>query len=269
MEFGICMGPEGADDARDAGFTFIDGGVGGVLVPDAVESAFEDAWAVRSAAALPTLNLNCLLPGGMFVAGPDADLSRAVDYCSVAFARAGRVGIQTICFGSGKGRACPDGWPLARAMEQIEAFVTRLIPAIEASGVKLVVENLQTAETNTLNRVADIDALVSRVGSASVGLLVDGFHWARNADAAASVTTACPRIFHTHIATTTNRLAPGEESCDFAPFAASLAAGGYSGRMAIEGGLPDTSPAGFKRMHETLARAFNAEDRQSGAVPRG
>ena len=257
MEFGICMKPEQSERARKAGFSFIDQTVAAVVMPDATDAEFEYAWAEHSRAALPTLNLNCLLPGGLFVAGPQAELAKAVDYCSLAFQRAGRIGIKTICFGSGNGRRCPEGWPMARALEQIQDFITKLLPVVEASGVKLVVENLQASETNTLNKVTDIVDLVSRFDSLAVGILVDGFHWSRNNDTAEAVAAAGSRIFHTHIATYQTRLGPGLEPCDFSSFAHALASSGYSGRMAIEGGLQDQSEATFQRMFATLSEAFN------------
>lgn len=258
MEFGICMTPDGAELARNAGFTFIDQTVAAVVMPAASDAEFEDAWAGHARAALPTLNLNCLLPAGIFVAGPQADIAKAVDYCSIAFERAGRIGIKTICFGSGNGRRCPEDWPMARAIEQINEFVAALLPAVEASGVKLVVENLQASETNTLNKVADTVALVSPFGSSALGVLVDGFHWHRNADSAEAVIAAGPHILHTHIATYQTRLGPGFEPCDFSSFAAAMAGARYAGKMAVEGGLSDRSQAGFQLMFDTLNQAFNA-----------
>lgn len=259
MEFGICAGPELAELARVAGFQYLDGTVGDVLKPNATEAEFEDAYAkVFAPSALPILNLACLLPGGMLVAGPEADIPKAVTYCTIAFQRAARVGIKTICFGSGNGRKCPDGWALDTAMKQILEFVSALAPAVKASGVKLAVENLRAAETNTLCKISDISALLDAVDSPEVGILVDGYHWYENSDSAQDVVKIGPRIFHTHIATSPSRFAPGEEAFDFTPFAAALAKSGYQGRMSVEAKINDKSEAGLSRMFETLDKAFNA-----------
>ncbi len=258
MEFGICAGTELAEQARAAGFTYLDGTVGGVLNPNATESEFEDAYAkVYLSAALPVLNLAILLPGGMLVTGPEADIPKAVTYCTTAFQRAGRIGIKTICFGSGNGRRCPDGWAMDTAMKQILEFVSALAPAATASGVKLAVENLRSAETNTLCTIADISALLDAVDSPNVGILVDGYHWHENSDSAEDVAKIGSRIFHTHIATSPSRFAPGEEAFDFSPFATALAKSGYQGRMSVEATIKDKSDAGLKRMFETLNQAFN------------
>lgn len=259
MEFGICSGTEIAEQARAAGFTYLDGTVGDVLKPNATESEFEDSYANNYAfAVLPVLNLAVLLPGGMLVTGPEADIPKAVAYCTTAFQRAGRIGIKTICFGSGNGRKCPEGWAMDTAMKQILEFVSALAPVATSSGVKLAVENLRTAETNTLCNVSDISTLLDAVVSPDVGILVDGFHWHENSDSADEVIKIGPRIFHTHIATSPSRFAPGEEAFDFSPFATALAKSGYDGRMSIEGKLNDKSEAGLKRMFDTLNAAFNA-----------
>ena len=47
MEFGICSGPEIADAARAAGFTFIDANFGDLVKPAASQAEFEDAYAAR------------------------------------------------------------------------------------------------------------------------------------------------------------------------------------------------------------------------------
>ena len=259
MEFGICAGPELAEQARAAGFAYLDGTVGGVLNPNATEAEFEDAYAkIYAPAALPVLNLTNLLPGGMLVVGPEADIPKAVAYCTTAFQRAGRIGIKTICFGSGNARKCPEGWAMETAMKQILEFVSALSPAVTASSVKLAVENLRTAETNTLGKLSEVSTLLDAVASPDVGCLIDGFHWNENSDSAEDVIKMGSRIFHTHIATSPSRFGPGEEPFDFSPFANALAKAGYRGRMSIEGKLNDTSEAGLKRMFVTLNKVFNA-----------
>ncbi len=45
---------------------------------------------------------------------------------------------------------------------------------------------------------------------------------------------------HAHVATVTNRLAPGAEECaGIQPFFEALVRSGYKGTISIEGGLPD------------------------------
>lgn len=257
MEFGICSGPDIAEAARAAGFTFIDANFGDLLKPAASQAEFEDAYARRYAsAALPVRDTNCLLPGGYCVAGPQADIPKAAAYCATGLARAGRIGIKTVCFGSGTARNCPDGWPLEQALRQIRDFVAAIAPAARDAGIKLVVENLRVAETNTLNMLADIGALLDDLGDPDVGMLVDIYHWTLNGDSARQIVKNGARILHTHVSTIANRRAPGEEPCDYAPFAAALARAGYRGNMAIEGGIADKSEPALRKAFEILSAAF-------------
>ena len=258
MIFGICAGPELAQDAKNAGFTFLEGGVGGVLKPTCSEAEFEDSFAKLSEAVLPTTNLNCLLPGGMFIAGPQADIPQAVAYCTTAIQRAGRSGIETICFGSGNARKCPEGWSFPEAERQIREFLKALAPVAKESGVVITIEDLNKTETNTLCTVAETAAMARSVASPAICILIDGYHWAKDADSAADIVASASLIKHTHIATTLSRFAPGEEPCDFAPFALALSKAGYKGKMSVEAKINDKSPEGLSKIIKTLKASFNS-----------
>lgn len=256
MKFGVCHDTTLAGIIKDAGFEFLDMSVGGFAMPDASEAEFEDNFAKIKDSALPVLNLNCLLPGRMRLAGPDANTGEAVEYCANAFARAGRAGIKTICFGSGGVRKSPDGWPKDRAFSQICEFLRELSPAVQESGVKLVVENLNYSETNMLNMVSETLEAADSAQTPCIGILIDAYHWARNQDTSEAVSGACSRTYHTHIATYANRIAPGQEDCDFSGFARALRSGGYDGTMSVEAGLGDKSPEAFRKMFSVLKSFF-------------
>ena len=260
MQFGLCADPSLAAAAKDAGFTFIDGTVGDVIKPAATEAEFEDAFAARFASsALPVANLAVLLPGAIKLAGPEATpVAESAAYVATVFARAKKIGIRHIAFGSGGSRRCPDGWEKAKAYAQIAEFVRAIASAVKESGVMLGVENLRYAETNTLNLLSEVLAVldIAEVDS-EIGFLADGFHWNENKDDASALPFLVGRIRHTHIATSPSRWAPGEEPTDFAPFAALLKAAGYDGQMAVEATINDQSPAGLRRIFKTLDSAFN------------
>jgi Xylose isomerase-like TIM barrel. len=261
MEFGLCSGTQLAEAAKAAGFTYLDGTVGDVIMPNATEAEFEDSYAQRFAgAALPLRNLAVLLPGSIRLAGPDANTGEAIEFVGMVFARAKKIGLRSIAFGSGGARKCPEEWDKAKAVGQITAFVAGIAPAVKASGVKLGIENLRFAETNTLNMLAEVADVIDAAGAgAEIGLLVDGYHWNENADTAAALARIAGKIHHAHIATSPSRWAPGEEPTDFAPFAKLLKAAGYNGMMSVEAAINDSSPEGLARIHATLDAAFNRQ----------
>jgi len=95
-------------------------------------------------------------------------------------------------------------------------------------------EPLSSGDTNMINTVADGAAVVAEVNNRCFRLLVDSYHWMREKDSLASISSNGALLAHAHIATATNRLAPGAEPCDFAPFFAALKNAGYNGRISIE-----------------------------------
>ena len=263
MKFGLCADSSIAEAAKAAGFAFIDGTVGDVIMPAASEAEFEDAYAARFAhAALPLVNLAVLLPGSIRLAGADATpVAESAAYVANVFRRAAKIGIKHIAFGSGGARKCPDAWDKQKANAQIAQFVAAIAPAVKESGVNLGVENLRFAETNTLNFFAEIADVLDAAGVAGadsgIGFLADGYHWNENKDDASALPCIVGRIRHTHIATSPSRWAPGEEPTDFAPFARLLKSAGYDGLMAVEAKINDPSPEGLVRIRKALEAAFN------------
>ena len=264
MRFGLCADIQISEAAKAAGFTFIDGSVGDVIMPAASEAEFEDAYAARfTHSALPLLNLAVLLPGSIRLAGADATpVAQSASYVANVFRRAAKIGIRHIAFGSGGPRKCPDGWDKAKAFAQIAEFVAAIAPAVKESGVALGVENLRFAETNTLNYLSEIADLIDAAGVADadsgIGFLADGYHWNENKDDTAAAARLAGKIRHTHIATSPSRWAPSEEPTDFAPFAALLKSAGYDGLMAVEAKINDQSPENLVRIFKALDDAFNA-----------
>ena len=63
-------------------------------------------------------------------------------------------------------------------------------------------------------------------------------------------------VFHTHIATWAKLRAPGEEPCDFSPFAKALSMAGYGGDMTVEGMLADMSELALAKVYNALREAF-------------
>ncbi|NLB69075.1 MAG: sugar phosphate isomerase/epimerase [Lentisphaerae bacterium] len=256
MVFGICSGPEIAQAAKDAGFGFLESSVAAILKPGSSEAEFEDSIADVLNSQLPITNLNVLLPGGMIIAGPEADIAKAVAYCTIALQRAKKIGIESICFGSGTARRCPEGWKKEDATSQIREFLSELAPVATGLGVPLTIENLNTTETNMLCTVAECADMARSVNSPGVLILVDGYHWMKDSDIVESIIENGDLIGHTHIATIPSRAAPGLEPCDFSAFADALRDSGFNGKMSIEGRIDDKSAEGLKSALETLNSIF-------------
>ena len=252
MNIGVCGAPSLAAAAARAGFDYFEWSVQTFLQPLAEASAFEQARAAVKAAPLPCPVCNCFLPGELKVTGPAVDNAALDAYAATACARAATAGVDTIVFGSGAARQVPEGFDRAEAERQIVAFLKRLGPVARRHGVVIAIEPLRTAECNILNTVAECARLTRRVDDPAIRLLVDGYHWASNAEAEADIVAAAPLFRHMHVATRANRRAPGAEPCEAVPrFLRTVRQIGYAGRLSFEGRLVDPAaelPAAAARL---------------------
>ena len=248
MQFGVCGGAELAPIAAKAGYDYLETTVGGLLKPLEDEAAFAAALATFQEAPLSCPVLNCFVPGSLPITGPAVDFGALQAYVTTTCERAARAAVDTIVFGSGGARRIPEGFERQRAWKQLVDFGRMVAPIAAANGVTIAVEPLNLKECNVLTTVGESADYVREVNHPAFRLLVDGYHWALDNDSVEGIVQNGSLLRHTHVATVPNRLAPGREAYDFTTFFEALKAGGYKGRMSIEGKLED--PA------ETLAPAL-------------
>lgn len=239
MKLGVCCTPSQASVLPAGSVDFIEVNVQSFLVPLQDEAAFAPHLEAASACAFPVYAANGFLPGDLKSTGPMADPSRIEAYAATAFARAARVGIRVIVFGSGGSRQVPEGFPEEKAREQFLSLLIRLGPLAQASGITLVLEPLGRGECNFIHTVVEGAALVREANHPHVRLLADFFHMLRNGEEPSSLGGLVPLLAHTHVAEKAARTAPGVAGDDFRPFLAMLREGGYGAGLAMECGFKD------------------------------
>jgi sugar phosphate isomerase/epimerase len=228
-----------AGTLKSAGFDYLEGGVGAVLMPDKPETEFEVLLAQLKTLPLPVLACNVFLPAALKIVGPQADHDAAATYAETALRRAGVAGIGTIVFGSGGARKVPDGFDATQARDQFIAFGKRIAPASGKAGVVLALEPLNRKETNFINSVAEGAAIVDAVAHPAFRLHADVYHMLQEDEPPEAITAAGARIVHVHVAQRGTRLAPMPGGTDFRPCFTALKGIGYRGRISIEAGWKD------------------------------
>jgi sugar phosphate isomerase/epimerase len=241
MQFGICCEPSLAGTAAQAGFDYYESTVGALLKPLESDAEFRSALEIVRKNKLRCPAVNVFVPATLKITGPAVDLSALKGYVSTTCQRAEAAGVNTIVFGSGGARRIPDGFDRSAAWRQLVAFCQMLAPIAAQHDVTIAVEPLNQAECNVLTSVSECAQLVREVNQPAIRLLVDAYHLLKDNDSLADVVTNASLLEHVHVATIPSRLAPGMETCDLRPFFSALSAGGYSGRVSIEGKLPDTA----------------------------
>jgi sugar phosphate isomerase/epimerase len=261
MQYGVCCGPEAARVAARAGFDYVEMGVGSLLKPRENSGAFAAALEETRAAGLPCPVLNVFVPGDLKITGENVDPAALKQYVTTAFQRAQEAGVRVIVFGSGAARRIPDGFDPVRAHGQIVEFCRMLAPIAAEHGVTVAIEPLCRKECNVLNTVRECGELAREVNHPAVRLLVDSYHLLIDRDSMEDIVRYGDLLAHVHVATVPNRFAPGLEECDLRPFFDALAKAGYTGRVSIEGKIPDPPndlPKALSVMKELERKAWNA-----------
>jgi sugar phosphate isomerase/epimerase len=248
MQYGICCEPSLAGTAAQAGFDYYESTVGALLKPLESDQEFRSSLELVRKNKLPCPAVNVFVPAALKITGPTADLAALKSYVSTTCERAEAAGVHTIVFGSGGARRIPDGFERAIAWGQLVAFCQMLAPIAERHDVTIAIEPLNQAECNVLTSVGECARLVREVDQPAVRLLVDAYHLLKDGDSLDDVVTNGSLLEHVHVATIPSRLAPGMEPCDLGPFFKALLTSGYSGRVSIEGKLPDSA----QELHQSL-----------------
>jgi sugar phosphate isomerase/epimerase len=231
---GICGSLEDAATIRAAGCDYIEEGVRRLLLPDGPEDQFDAKLAELNNAALPVAACNGFIPGTLKAAGPEANHEAILAYAETALRRAARTGLEIIVWGSGESRRIPDGFTKAKAEEQFRGLAARVASLAAGSRVLIVLEPLQSSETNFINNLREGAAMVEAVGHPSFRLLADLYHMMRENETPEEIARYGRLVRHCHIAEKDKRTPPGTTGDDFRPFLRALKDVGYRGRMSLE-----------------------------------
>jgi len=254
MQFGVCAGMDKAAMIASAGYDYIELSVGRDLMADEDETAWAETRRKIADLPLPVEAFNAFIRQGKIV-GPDVDLPALRRYVDTALARAQEVGGKIIVFGSGGARNVPEGWERERAGAQLAEFLHVCADASERTGVIVVIEPLNKAESNILNTVAEGAALARRVGRAGVRNLADSYHMEKDNDPLSAIVESADVLAHVHTADT-DRSAPGTGLYDHAALFRALRAANYDARLSIECRWKDfESEIGPALMHLKRAHA--------------
>ena len=251
---GVCAQPDKAALAKAAGYDYIESNC--ALIGKMTEEEFDEALVQLRAADIPCLTMNCLLPGAEYMlVGPDADHDGALRFVENAFARAKRLGVEKIVFGSGGARRRPEGFPEEEAWRQLTAFAQKLAKLADAYGITVCVEPLNAAETNMVITLAE-GAKLARAGG--LKLLADMYHVVREPQEARNMETLAANadiLSHVHVAHPQTRAypAPDDDLTLYAPFFAALKKAGYDGTVSLEG-IPKDMAADAAPALETIKK---------------
>jgi sugar phosphate isomerase/epimerase len=238
VQVGYCTPVKNLAAAKAAGFDYAE--LSTTEIATMSDDEFADAARAVARVGLPTPVSNLFLPAAMKVTGPDVDPARQTAYVTTAFARAARLGIHTIVFGSGGARRVPDGFSRDEAFRQLVDFGRRIAPLARARDITIAIEPLRREETNIVNSAGEGLALVEAIGDPGFQLMIDFYHLASEHEDPGIIVVARSHLRHLHMANPNGRVFPrsmGEFA--YEPFFAKLREIGYDQRISVEASTQD------------------------------
>lgn len=170
---------------------------------------------------------------GLRVVGPEVDRARLRGYVETVLGRASQIGTKVAVFGSGSSRMVPDGYPRAKALDQLRDFLATSAEMAAALGITLAIEVLNRGETNLVNTMDEALALVRDLGRPNLRTMVDYYHVLTDGQSLQQVQQAGSLLVHAHTSDA-GRQPPGTGGSDQAAFLSALRSAGYDGRLSIE-----------------------------------
>ncbi len=242
LRLGFCCEPDRIGDIAALGYDFLECNF--TNLTDMRDDAFDALAEKLKAAPIPVEAANCLLPARLKVVGPDVDGAALSRYLETGFARAARIGIRVVVFGSGGARGVPEGFSAPKAWRQIASFLQVLSGVAGRHGVDVVIEPLRRRECNILNYVSEAVALAAVLRLDHVFALGDTFHMDMGGEPLSALTMAGDTLRHVHVSQSLDeergRIVPREENRDsvYALFD-TLHRMGYQGRASVEASYAD------------------------------
>ncbi|MBP7180961.1 MAG: sugar phosphate isomerase/epimerase [Dysgonomonadaceae bacterium] len=253
---GICTRYSNAEMLQQAGYSYVEEGVGKFLIPDKSDEEFSAILDDASRYSLPVEACNGFIPSSMKSVGPDAVHVHILQYMETAFKRAQQAGVEIIVFGSGGSRNIPEGFSRSEARRQFIDLCKQMAPIAKKYGVTVVLEPLNSKECNFVNSVAEGGEIVKAVNHPNFRLLADIYHMKMDNENPENIVKYGKLIKHVHIAEKQDRAVPGTYNEDFRPYFDALRKIDYKGRISIEAQWKDMQTQAPIAI-ETIKKQFN------------
>ena len=238
-EYGICTNLSQYPTIQKAGYACIEPSVRDFLAPDRSDSVFSVNLAEQKRLNAKIVSCVNFIPAQMKITGAETKHDDIMVWAETTFSRAQKAGIPYIVLGSGGARRVPEGFSKQEATQQFINLCKRLGPLAEKYNVTVVVEPLNSTETNIINSLKEGAEIVEAVNHPNIRLLCDIYHMLKDHEPASEIVKYGKYIKHVHIAERETRSAPGTMGDDFTAFFKALKQIKYSGCISIEGKFDD------------------------------
>ena len=242
-----------------AGFRFIGTTVGSTISPSLSKDEFNANRGTINKLQCQLYMCNVLFPGSIKIAGPEVDSTKVLDYLKAVLTRAQQAGVKHLILGSGGARRLPEGYDNEKAKTEFALLAKKMAKAAQAYGVSIILENLNSTETNFLNHLSEAADVVRRVAEPNFKLNADIYHMLKEGESPEEIRKAGDVIVYAEIAEKEGRTLPGVAGENFRPYLQALRDIDFKGPLVIEGNVNNLStdvPRAYRFLSAQLAEVY-------------
>ena len=200
MRYGVCVNvkdPATVATAKQAGFDFVECDF--TKLADASDDIFGSFADALEENGIRCETANCFLPGRLpLFDGHDAP--ETADFLKRGFARAGRLGVGIIVFGSGGARNLPENADFSACYQRFISFLRETVsPAARSYDMTVAVEPLCRGVCNFINTLSEGAMVVAAAGRDNIALLADNYHMEQMGEDVSLVRRMKGMLVHSHI----------------------------------------------------------------------
>jgi D-psicose/D-tagatose/L-ribulose 3-epimerase len=230
--FGVIAPLDRAAAALDAGADYVEP----LIVGNVVEQSKTGDWILNPKFAggrFPSFAI--LVPADIRVADPEVPVDVVSEYFETVLGLVASVAAPgaKVVFGSGRSRTVPEGADRAVAEARFAESLRVARDAALAVDLQIILEPLNTGETNLVNSIEEAAAFLDAHGIEGVPIVADLFHLQLQGESLSVVRQLGRRIGHAHIADTGRRYI-GSGDWPWPEFLEALREGGYEGSVSLE-----------------------------------
>lgn len=242
-----------------SGFRMITESAQKILSPSLTEEEFQINLKKIKSAKCKVMTCNLFFPGNIKIAGPDVDEAKVLAYTDVLLSRAKQAGVKFIVLGSSGSRRIPEGYDLVKAKSDFVKLCNKLGQIAKKYQITIVLENLETTETNFITSLKSAAEIVRMVNHPNFRLNVDVFHMMRENESPDEIRAVGDIIAFCEVAEKQKRTFPGVNGDDFKPYLRALKAVSYKGFIFIEGSTTNIKvdmPLSFKYLTSQVEEVY-------------
>lgn len=237
MRFGVCCSdPKRFSLIKECGYDYVEMALN--TLAKMTDEEYETAAAELKRNGMKAEAYNGFFVGNLEIVGPSVDFDAVTQYAGSALKKASALGGEVAVIGSGKARTVPDGFSREKAEGQFLKVLDICGNIAGQYGMKIVIEPLNSLETNYINTVEEGLLAAKKCGNPNVGCLADTYHVFRSGESLDAIENNGGLLWHVHLArgNADRRMpVPGVDGEQCKIWAAALKKGGYDARMSLEG----------------------------------